>query len=72
MDKAVFDELWRVIRQKKVWRGALKNRKKNGEAYWVNTTITPILGVNGEVREYISIRWEIPDPQAFCENLESL
>lgn len=72
MDKAVFDELWHVIRQKKVWRGALKNRKKNGDSYWVNTTITPILGVNGEIREYISIRWEIPDPQAFCENLESL
>lgn len=43
MDKAVFEDLWRTIRQKKVWRGALKNMKKNGDAYWVNTTITPIL-----------------------------
>lgn len=72
MDKAVFEELWHTIRQKQVWRGALKNRKKNGDAYWVNTTITPILGLNGEIREYISVRWEIPDPTAFCERLESL
>lgn len=50
----------------------LKNRRKDGSSYWVNTTITPILAVNGEIREYISIRWEIPEPSEFCEHLESL
>ena len=62
MPKEVFADLWATIKAKKIWHGIIKNRKKDGGHYWVDTTITPILEVNGEIREYISIRWQISDP----------
>ena len=43
MPKETFENLWTTIKSKKVWHGVLKNRKKNGEHFWVNTTISPIL-----------------------------
>lgn len=46
---------------KETWQGILKNRKKNGEFYYVNMTIKPILDENNEIIEYFAIRHEITD-----------
>lgn len=63
MPESAFAGMWAAIKAKHVWHGVIKNRRKDGGSYWVDTTVTPILGVNGEIREYISIRWEIRNPE---------
>ncbi|MCT7574968.1 EAL domain-containing protein [Aliarcobacter butzleri] len=60
-DGKIFQQLWETIKNKKVWYGVLKNRKKNGEFYWVNINIRPILDEKNEIIEYIAIRHEITD-----------
>ncbi|BBG65971.1 diguanylate cyclase/phosphodiesterase (GGDEF & EAL domains) with PAS/PAC sensor [Hydrogenimonas sp.] len=58
----LFREMWNTIkRRKEIWHGVLKNRKKGGNFYYVNTTIKPILDQNGEVLEYIALRSDITD-----------
>jgi PAS domain S-box-containing protein len=59
MGKDFFKQMWRVISSGKSWRGEICNRSKNGSYYWVNTTIIPILGVDGNVEKYISIQRDI-------------
>lgn len=59
MPKSVFEELWNTITQKKTWHGKIKNLAKNGDAYVVDTTVLPIVGENGEIEEFISIRTDI-------------
>ncbi len=59
--KEVFKELWETISNKKTWQGLLRNRRKDGEYYYVNITIRPILDENNEIIEYIAIRHEITD-----------
>ncbi len=56
---ALFEELWRTITQGHVWRGDVKNRKKNGGFYWVNATIVPLIGPDGLPHHYIGIRTDI-------------
>ena len=55
----VYSELWHTITQGQVWHGEVKNRKKNGEPYWVAATIVPLLGPDGLPMQYIGIRTDI-------------
>jgi len=62
MEQSVFKELWYTIKTlKEPWFGKVKNRKKDGTAYWVDTVINPILNDQKEVVEYIAIRTDITD-----------
>jgi diguanylate cyclase (GGDEF)-like protein/PAS domain S-box-containing protein len=57
--KEVFKEMWETIQSKKIWQGQVKNRKKNGDPYIVQSAIVPILDSNGNIYEYIATRYEI-------------
>lgn len=61
MPKHVFKEMWKTLIAKIVWKGQVKNIKKNGEPYYVLTTIMPILDHHQKTVEYISIRHDITD-----------
>lgn len=58
--KETFEEMWKTIAQKKQeWMGIIKNKKKDGEAYYVNTTIKPILDKDENIIEFLSLRHDI-------------
>ncbi len=61
MPQEIFKELWETILSKKVWKGTVKNRKKDGSFYIVDATIKPILNTKGEIVEFISIRHDITE-----------
>ena len=52
--KSQFKKLWIKIDKGQIWKGLIKNRKKNGESYYNSTTIVPIRDSAGNVVEYIS------------------
>jgi len=54
-------ELWETIKQKKVWSGEMKNKKKSGEVFWLYTVITPDLDINGNIIGFTAIRSDITD-----------
>jgi PAS domain S-box-containing protein/diguanylate cyclase (GGDEF)-like protein len=60
-DPSVFKELWDAIQGKKTWKGMIKNRKKNGQYYWVDIAILPILDAAGNIKEFIAIRHDITE-----------
>ncbi|MEY9468533.1 aerotaxis receptor [Bradyrhizobium yuanmingense] len=62
MPPEAFDNLWDTLKAGKPWLGAVKNRRKNGDFYWVLATASPIRE-NGEVRGYTSIRTKLPADQ---------
>ena len=67
--KAVFRELWATIKSKRIWKGIVKNRAKNGEAYIVDATIIPVLDNEGNIVEYIGIRHDITELERSKEEL---
>ena len=58
MDKAVFKELWSTIGRGQVFRGPVKNMKKDGTPYYVDGVFAPVLGANGKPVKYIAVRYE--------------
>lgn len=55
----LFRDLWQTIQSKKTFSSIIKNKKKNGDAYYVDATISPILDLNGDIVEYIAIRHDV-------------
>jgi len=56
----ISNEIWKTIREeKKIWKGITKNISKVGEAYYLESTIKPILDDDGEIIEYIAIRYNV-------------
>ncbi|NDI87601.1 methyl-accepting chemotaxis protein [Undibacterium crateris] len=55
MPHEAFADLWQTIKGGGVWVGIVKNKCKNGDFYWVEATITPIIA-NREIVGYASIR----------------
>jgi len=56
MPKGAFRGMWRIISQKKHWRGYVKNMRKDGKYYWVLVYIQPKLDENGKIIGYIAGR----------------
>jgi len=55
MPPAAFENLWQTVKAGETWRGLVKNRCKNGDHYWVNASVTPIVE-DGQVVGYTSVR----------------
>ncbi len=56
MPKKAFETMWSTIKQGKVWTGLVKNLRKDGRYYWVETTITPVMDENGAIVRYAAAR----------------
>jgi len=61
VEKSFYKEVWKTIKSKNIFKGIIKNRTKNGDSYYVAATIIPILDEDGEILEYLSLRYEITE-----------
>lgn len=61
MPKAAFKDMWEKLKAGQSWRGAVKNRCKDGRYYWVDAFVTPVFE-SGELTGYQSVRTKL-DPQ---------
>jgi len=59
MKKKVFEELWDTIKYGGVFHATIKNRRKDGSAYYVDTTIIPLHDETGKIDEYLAVRYDV-------------
>jgi len=57
--KSFFKNLWSTISRGDTWRGEVKNKKKSGDYYWVQTTIIPFKDSKGTITQYVAVRTDI-------------
>ncbi len=55
MPPAAFADMWFTIQQGESWTGLVKNRRQNGDHYWVRANVTPVWH-DDRLRGYISVR----------------
>jgi aerotaxis receptor len=55
MPAAAFKDMWQTVGSGSPWTGLIKNRRKNGDHYWVEANVTPIMDA-GKPRGYLSVR----------------
>lgn len=73
IDKNIFKDMWKKIKvEKKSWQGRIKNISKEGKEYFVDLIVKPILDIDGEILEFISLANDITDlelSKAYFEKL---
>jgi aerotaxis receptor len=55
MPVEAFADLWSQLKAGRPWTGMVKNRRKNGDFYWVHASVTPVTE-NGRTMGYMSVR----------------
>ena len=59
VDDETYRSMWETISAGRNWNGTFYNRKKNGELYWDNTNISPIIDTNGKTTHYLATKEDI-------------
>lgn len=68
--KENFTLLWNTILSKKPYKTTVKNLCKDGSTVYLNTTITPILDDNENIKEFIAIRYDVTQEVELKKHLE--
>ena len=74
-DPKIYKEMWETIVSGKIWRGRVKNRKKDGGYYWVDSIIEQDYDFDGNVIGYLSIRHDVTaevELEELSANLENI
>lgn len=56
MPKAAFEKMWDTIKSGQMWHGLVKNLRKDGRFYWVETEIIPVKDDSGTICRFIAAR----------------
>ena len=59
--KSFYKELWETITSGKTWTGEIINKKKSGELFFEQATISPITGNNSKISHFIGIKQDISE-----------
>ena len=55
MPREAFADMWATLKAGQSWTALVKNRRKDGDHYWVRANATPIVR-NGQLAGYMSVR----------------
>lgn len=64
-----YENIWSTILSGKTWFGEFQNKKKSGEFYWEQGTISAIYDDKGDIQNFVSIRIDITKMKQAQEQL---
>jgi diguanylate cyclase (GGDEF)-like protein/PAS domain S-box-containing protein len=67
-----YRQMWQAITSGKIWKGEFLNKKKNGDIYWEQATIAPVLGADGKILNFIAIKEDITEQKQMAAELNRL
>ena len=65
--REIYQDLWDTVLSGHEWRGELQNYKKNGDLYWAQELIAPILDENGNVTHIVATQEDITEAKRLNE-----
>ena len=67
--RETYKVLWSTILQGKEWRGEFRNRKKNGDLYWEEAVISPIMDESGAITHFLAVKEDTTERRALESEL---
>jgi PAS domain S-box-containing protein len=66
-EDAFYEKLWAKILSGQVFRGTIANRKKNGEIFYAEQTITPMWGSTGVITHFVTVIKDVTEQRKLQE-----
>ncbi|EAR62396.1 EAL domain-containing protein [Neptuniibacter caesariensis] len=64
-----YADMWAKLVQGESWQGEFQNKKKNGEIFWEQAHIAPVLDAEGEVRHFLAVKQDVTKQKAQEEKI---
>jgi len=65
-----YRKMWNTINSGLEWRGEFCNKKKNGELYWEQASISPIKDTRGNITDFVAVKEDITERKQVQKKLE--
>ncbi len=62
MPQQIYGDMWLLITSDRFWHGVIKQRRKNGDYFWVEANVTPLYEHNKKIG-YVSLRYKATQAQ---------
>ncbi|MGW8301496.1 MAG: PAS domain S-box protein [Desulfobacterales bacterium] len=56
-----YKDMWGTIKAGRVWQGEFANKKKNGEVFWENATISPLRNKEEQITHFVAVKEDITE-----------
>lgn len=67
--KEFYINMWNTILSGNTWTGQFQNKKKNGEIFWEDAIISPIVNNNNRITNFVAIKEDITELKKVRDNL---
>ena len=71
-DEAFYKKLWDTITSGEIWNGEFYNKKKNGDFYWEEAVIGPVIDERGKIINYIAVKEDITELKKMREHFYNM
>ena len=68
-DNEVLEQIWKSLKEGKIWKGELINHCKHDNYYWAETTIVPLLTNERGEKQFLAIQNEITERKELEQQL---
>jgi PAS domain S-box-containing protein len=70
-DKSFYSKMWNTILSGKTWQGEIINKKKSGDLFYEEMTITPVLNDKGDIDQFVAIKNDITERKKAEEEIRA-
>jgi phosphoserine phosphatase RsbU/P len=71
-DEAFYAQLWKTLLEGRVYQGTIINRRKSGDLYYAEQTITPILDGSGAIAHFVTVGKDVTELRKAADRQSSL
>lgn len=68
-DIAFYKNMWDTVLEGREWNGEILNKKKSGELYWEQASISPLIDENGTITHMVGIKEDITEKRKMLQDL---
>ncbi|QSG06684.1 PAS domain-containing protein [Halapricum desulfuricans] len=72
LGEAYYEEMWNTILSGETWHAEIQDRRKSGEIYYADQTITPIEDDSGEIEAFVAIQRDVTERKRLEQRLRGL